>query len=505
MKKNIILPALVALVVSALTFGGLQYFKGEKPATIKIEHVDSTPSSRVLYTIDEDGSFKPMDFTKVAEQVTDAVVHITSTATSNLSQNPGYQDQQLPDLFERFFGPDPYRQQRPNRPRGQNPRARIGTGSGVIINENGYIVTNNHVIDNADDIEVTLHDNRTLKATIIGTDPTTDLALLQIQEKGLPHIPFGNSDQIKVGEWVLAVGNPFNLNSTVTAGIVSAKGRSINILRDQYAIESFIQTDAAINPGNSGGALVRMDGSLVGVNTAIASPTGAYSGYGFAVPSKIVQKVVADLMEYGTVQRGYLGAMIRGVNAALVKEKDLAVNSGVYLEKINESSAADEAGLQEGDVVTAINDKPIITNADLLGIIAGYRPGESVQVLVNRFGSEKTFQVTLKNKEGNTRLIEKQSIALSKQLGAELETLDVSSSEKLNIRGGVKVVRLLPGNLRKSTDMKTGFIITKVDNKSVTNVEELKKILSKKKGGILIEGIYEDSGEKHYYALGLNL
>lgn len=492
------LSALVALIVSALTIGGFNYLQENNEKTIQIEHVNSTPASSVLYAKDKDGDFIPMDFTRVAEQVTDAVVHIKSTSTEP-AQNPYAQGQQIPDIFERFFGPSP--QQPQQRPR--NPRANVGTGSGVIINKDGYIVTNNHVIDNADDIEVTLYDNRTFKATVIGTDPTTDLALIQIREKELPHIPFANSDNIKVGEWVVAVGNPFNLNSTVTAGIVSAKGRSINILREQYAIESFIQTDAAINPGNSGGALVRLDGSLVGVNTAIASPTGAYSGYGFAVPSNIVQKVVGDLLEYGTVQRGYLGAMIRGVDASLVKEKDLSVNVGVYLDKITENSAADQAGLKEGDVVVAINDNKIKTNADLLGVIAGYRPGETIAITVNRDGSEKTYDVTLKNKEGNTELVAKESVALSQKLGAELQTLASDTAKELNLDGGVKVVKLLPGKLRKFTDMRPGFIITKVDGQVITSIEDLERVIANKTGGVMVEGRYEDDSETYYYAFGL--
>ncbi|MEM1119118.1 MAG: Do family serine endopeptidase [Bacteroidota bacterium] len=500
MKKQIILSALVAFLVSALTFGGFQYFQ-DNNQKIQIEHVNTTPASSVLYAKDTDGDFVPMDFTKVAEQTTDAVVHIKSTATQSNTQNPYAQRQQAPDIFERFFGPEGFGQQSPQRQR--SPQARVGTGSGVIINEDGYIVTNNHVIDNADDIEVTLYDNRTFKAKVIGVDPTTDLALIQIKEKGLPYVPFADSDNIKVGEWVVAVGNPFNLNSTVTAGIVSAKGRSINILREQYAIESFIQTDAAINPGNSGGALVRLDGSLVGINTAIASPTGAYSGYGFAVPSNIVQKVVGDLLEYGTVQRGYLGAMIRGVDANLVKEKELSVNTGVYLDKITEASAADEAGLRAGDVVVAINGNVVKTNADLLGNIAGFRPGETIDITVNRSGSEKTFAVTLKNKEGNTELLAKESLALSQKLGATLQTLEAETAEKLDLAGGVRVTKIVPGTLRKSTNMQDGFIITSVDGQRVRSVEELEQILGNKKGGVMVEGRYEDSPETFYYAFGI--
>jgi serine protease Do len=308
MKKNLMLSGIIALVVSLATIGVFTLVTRDAK-TVKIEHITGTPSKSALFTLDENNEVVPLDFTGTAEKVIDGVVHIKSTQVYAKSGKQPFRQRDYSnpfrdffgDEFEQFFGPFQFQDpgQRPN-----GPQTRVGSGSGVIISTDGYIVTNNHVIANADDIEVTLHDNRTYKATIIGTDPTTDLALIQIKEKGLTSIPFTNSDEVKVGEWVLAVGNPFSLNSTITAGIVSAKGRNINILREQYAVEDFIQTDAAINPGNSGGALVNLEGALVGINTAIASPTGTYSGYGFAVPTNIVQKVVEDLINFGTVQRG---------------------------------------------------------------------------------------------------------------------------------------------------------------------------------------------------------
>ncbi|MCB0551151.1 MAG: Do family serine endopeptidase, partial [Phaeodactylibacter sp.] len=384
------------------------------------------------------------------------------------------------------------------------PEVRVGTGSGVIINEGGYIVTNNHVVADADDLEVTLHDNRTFKAAVIGTDPTTDLALLQIKAEGLPALPLVNSDEVKVGEWVLAVGNPMGLNSTVTAGIVSAKGRNINILREQFAVESFIQTDAAINPGNSGGALVNLEGGLVGINTAIASPTGAYAGYGFAVPANIVNKVVEDLLQYGVVQRGVLGVMIRSVDGSLAKEKGLDVTRGAYVDSLLENSAAAAAGLQPGDVVVEVEGKTIQSSPELQEMIARYRPGDKVSLKVDRKGKTKAFEVVLNNRQGSTALVEKpkQKDALA-MLGAEFETLSSDAARKLDIEGGVKVTRLSSGKLRKYTDMREGFIITKADGLPVRNVDELAKALEGKSGGVMLEGIYEDVPGVRYYAFGM--
>ena len=341
MKKTILFSGIFALVVTSTTLGLFTWFQTSNSKTIKIEHITSPHAAKAVFTLDENGETVPLDFTRVAEKVMDAVVHIKSTQAFPANSDR-YRQEQLPNPFEDFFRNDPFRDFFGPRYYEQNPQnkerppVRIGQGSGVIISEGGYIVTNNHVVANADDLEVTLHDNRTYKATIIGSDPTTDLALLQIKEKNLSSIPFVNSDDVKVGEWVMAVGNPFNLTSTVTAGIVSAKGRNINILREQYAVESFIQTDAAINPGNSGGALVNLQGGLIGINTAIASPTGAYSGYGFAVPANIVTKVVDDLMKYGVVQRGVLGVMIRTVDGNLKKDKDLEVTEGAYVDSLME-------------------------------------------------------------------------------------------------------------------------------------------------------------------------
>ena len=502
-NKNYLFSGLIALIVSVLSFTAFSYFN-KNANTIQIQHIDSSPSKGAVYTIDENGEVVPLDFTATAENVIDGVVHIKSTQISSNS----FRNQTAPnpfreffgDEFEQFFGPQ-FKFESPNDR--QSP-IRVGTGSGVVISDEGYIVTNNHVIADADDIEVTLHDNRTFKATVIGTDPSTDLALLRIKADDLVVLPFVNSDEVKVGEWVMAVGNPFSLTSTVTAGIVSAKGRNINILKEQYAVENFIQTDAAINPGNSGGALVNLNGGLIGINTAIASPTGSYSGYGFAVPANIVSKVVEDLIQYGMVQRGVLGIMIRTVDGNFAKEKNLDLTQGIYVDSLMANSAAGKAGVKSGDIITKVNGKIVNTSPELQGVIARYRPGEEVTLTVNRKGKIKTFDVILNNRNGNTKLAAKDTRDIIKILGAELEDVDKKLAKKLGIDGGIKVKKLYAGKLRKSTQMREGFIITKVDGQKVSSVDEMVEILDNKKGGVMLEGVYEDLPGEYYYAFGLN-
>lgn len=498
MKSNTLKTVLIAFSVSAMTFVGFQYLQPQSSNenTIKVEHVSQPAAKEVLYTKDTNGDFAPLDFTVTAEHINDAVVHIKSTQLSlQGGQNPYAGRGGQEDLFRQFFG---YPRQAPRESQPQ-----VGTGSGVIISNDGYIVTNNHVIDSADDIEVTLHDNRSYKASLIGTDPTTDLALLKIEETALPKVEFANSDDVRVGEWVLAVGNPFNLNSTVTAGIVSAKGRSINIVKEQNAIESFIQTDAAINPGNSGGALVNLKGKLVGINTAIASPTGSYSGYGFAVPANIVNKVINDLRDYGVTQRGYIGVRIRNVDGSLVEEKDLKVNSGVYVDSVTEDGSAAAAGIEAGDVIIGLEDAEITNNPDLLEAIAQRRPGDKVNITIDRNGAKRVFNVVLNNREGNTKILKKEASKMLAVLGAEFEDIDADTAEKLGVNGGVKVTALKAGKLKKQTNMQEGFIITKVDGKSISSIEAFEKYLDRKKGGVMLEGVYEDYPGSYYYAFGM--
>jgi serine protease Do len=480
---------MAAVLGSVITVGSYKWLD-EDNNKVKIEYAASLPTAKVAYKVDENGKAVPLDFTAAAEKVMPAVVHIRST-----QDGPRMSESQEYDPFRDFFGQRFPQQQGPSQ----------SAGSGVIINENGYIVTNNHVVGEADEIEVSLLDNRTYKAEVVGTDPDTDLALIKIEEKGLPYLSFVDSDKAKVGEWVLAVGNPFNLNSTVTAGIISAKGRSINILggrnseQGNTAIESFIQTDAAINPGNSGGALVDLQGGLLGINTAIASPTGSYSGYGFAVPSDIVSKIVEDLLQYGMVQRGWLGVSIQSVNSQLMKEKELEVREGAYVSGFASSSSAKEAGLKEGDVVTKIDNTPIRSNTALIEYIGRHRPGDKLEVTVNRKGKEMIFPITLKSREGKVGVIKAEDRSGFAALGMELEDVDAKVLKNLDIEGGVKVKELGNGKLARYTDIREGFIITRINEVPVKSVKDFNEIMKKKKAGelVILTGRYENSPREY--------
>ncbi|MBS1977083.1 MAG: Do family serine endopeptidase [Bacteroidetes bacterium] len=489
---------LAAVLGSVITIATTRWWN---PASegVKIQHINSVPTAQVGYRLNENGEAVALDFTGTAEKVTKAVVNIRSTSEGPaVSRNPN----QDADPFQFFFGPN-QRQRGPVQ----------SSGSGVIINKDGYIVTNNHVVQNADVVDVTLTDNRTFKAEVIGTDPDTDLALIKINQKDLPFLSFVNSDQCKVGQWVLAVGNPFNLNSTVTAGIISAKGRSIGIINRENssgeqgnvttAIESFIQTDAAINPGNSGGALVDLDGGLVGINTAIASPTGAYSGYGFAIPANIVSKITEDLLAYGTVQRGWLGVQVRSVDSELSKEKGLSVSDGAYISEFAEKSSAKEAGLMAGDVVVKLDETPIKSSTALIEFIGQKRPGDKVKVLVNRDGKELTFTVTLKTRDGKVGTIAREEPNSVSSLGLQIEDADPKMLKKLDIPTGVYVKSVGNGRIARYTDMRDGFIITRVDDKAVKTAKEVNDILKSKKPGDLVtfSGVYEDFPREYIYAI----
>lgn len=432
-----------------------------------------------------------VDFTNAAEATVNGVVHV-KTKYTNSAVGYGFDP-----IMEYFFGmPSP---QPKNAPA-------IAAGSGVIISADGYIVTNNHVIEKAEQIEVTLNDNRSYDAKLIGRDPSTDLALLKIEGADLPYVPYGNSEKVKTGEWVLAVGNPFNLTSTVTAGIVSAKGRNINILNQDpenngAAIESFIQTDAAVNPGNSGGALVNTKGELIGINAAIKSNTGSYAGYSFAIPVDIVKKVVDDLLEFGMVQRAFIGVSIRNVDAALAKEEGLDELKGVYIAGLTEDGAAGEAGIKQGDVIHKINNHPIKDIPELQEQVGKYRPGDRIIVSIKRKGEEKDLAVVLKNKYGKAEIVKKNEAEVASALGAVIEPVDAMELKKLRITNGVKVTKLTSGKL-KSSGIKEGFIITAVDNKKINNYDDLVNVLNGKKGGVLIEGVYSN-GMRAYYGFGM--
>ncbi len=373
------------------------------------------------------------------------------------------------------------------------------SGSGVIVSDDGFIVTNNHVIDGADELKVTLHNNQKFNAKVIGTDKSTDLALIKIDATGLDFLKYGDSDQIMIGEWVLAVGNPFNLNSTVTAGIVSAKARNIGILADQsrLEIESFIQTDAAVNPGNSGGALVDLNGELVGINTAIATQTGSYAGYSFAVPVTLVRKVMDDLLEFGVVQRGLLGINI--VDVALVsKRKNLDVVNGVYVSIVNSNTAAEEAGIESGDIIVGINDHEVLNVSELQELVARNRPGDNVKVTYLRNGKKHDVVATLRNYVGDTEIIVKSKDAVLE--GATFENITNRDAYRYGINGGVKITSIESGRWEE-TGIKEDFIITEIDKIRIGNINDLKRILSNKVGEkIVIRGI-ETNGDKSFYSM----
>ncbi len=491
---------LAAMLGSVITIVATQWLVKDQQSGVKIEHITGAPASQVAYTVNDLGQVVPLDFTGTAEKVTKAVVHIRSIQEKSARGNS-----QIPEAFRPFF----------EGPESQGPSQ--STGSGVIINKDGYIVTNNHVVDNADMVRVTLHDNREVNAEVIGTDPDTDLAVIKINEKDLPYLSFVNSDDSKVGQWVLAVGNPFNLNSTVTAGIISAKGRNINIINSgnsgangqpapNTAIESFIQTDAAINPGNSGGALVDINGGLLGINTAIASPTGSYSGYGFAVPSNIVSKITEDLISFGTVQRGWLGIEIRNVTSDLVKENDLGVNEGAFVAGFGDASdksAAKAAGIKEGDVVVKLDGTEIKTSSALIEYVGRKRPGDKIEVAVNRQGKMVVIPVILKSREGKTTAVKRDDKSELASLGWELEEVDAKTLKRMEITGGVKVSALTNGKVKRYTDIREGFIITHIDDAVIKSVKEVDEILKKKKAGdlITIAGVYEDYPREYIFAL----
>ncbi len=414
-----------------------------------------------------------VDFTKAAEKSVNAVVHIKTVM--------GVKTQ----TYDDFFGP--FRDYFYGYPK---QSAIIAFGSGVVISPDGYIVTNNHVVEGADEITVTFNDKREMKAKIIGTAPSTDLALIKVDATDLPYLTYGNSDDLKVGEWVLAVGNPFNLTSTVTAGIVSAKARNINILGDRSSIESFIQTDAAVNRGNSGGALVNTKGELVGINAAIASHTGVYEGYSFAIPVNIVRKVVDDLMKYGEIQRAYLGVQIRDIDASFARENGLPEVGGVYIAHVIDGGGADEAGIKEGDVITAINDTPINTISELTGTIGQYSPGDVVKVTVHRDGKEKVFRVTLKNKNGTTKLVHLGNEFFNDALNVTLRTAKTEELTDAGVDNGLMVTAVRDGILKRGGIVK-GFIITQVNGVNVKNEDDLNNALGRSQNRVVrLKGVY---------------
>ncbi|MDP2721493.1 MAG: Do family serine endopeptidase [Bacteroidales bacterium] len=422
------------------------------------------------------------DFRKAAVKSLDAVVHIK---TEILTDNSAYND---------FFGPfKDYFNQHPHR-----QKAYTAFGSGVIISSDGYIVTNNHVVEGADKVSVKFNDGHEAKAKIVGVDPSTDLALVKVDMNNLPSLAYGDSDALQVGDWVLAVGNPFNLNSTVTAGIVSAKARNINILGSRSAIESFIQTDAVVNRGNSGGALVNTEGELVGINAAIASHTGVYEGYSFAIPVNIVSKVVDDLMEYGEIQRAYIGVQIQDVDAELAENLGLKEVKGVYINGVVENSGASDAGLQKGDIILSIDNRPTNTTSALMGTIAQYSPGTKIEVRINRDNELKTVKVVLKNQNGTTAIVRAGDSFFNEMLAAELQPVNHDETANLQIPGGLKVVRMDDGILKQG-GINKGLILYEINGVKVKNQQNLEEALHSSRNNIIVlKGVYPNGSRISY-------
>ncbi len=424
---------------------------------------------------------KGLNFVMAAKLVTPGVVYIRSVvkgSESSSDNNP--LEQMFPDFFNQH--PQEYRQQ-------------LAAGSGVIISPDGYIATNYHVVENAEKLEVTLNDNRRYTPKIIGTDPNTDLALLKIDETNLPYVRFGNSDNLQIGEWVLAIGNPFELTSTVTAGIVSAKFRNLDLLHRERGVESFIQTDAAVNPGNSGGALINLKGELVGINTAIATPTGTYAGYSFAVPVSLVQKVMDDLLKFGTVQRAYLGIHILNVNADFAEQHNIKEHSGVFVADVSSGSSAEDAGLKAGDIITYLDDKPIENTSELQETVARKHPGDKIKVTFIRDDKEMTVQVTLKNITGDFSVVKKAS---TREIdGALFAKASDDLLQKLNLKGGVQL-KEIRSKIWRDAGVKEDFIITYIDKKPINDLDDLSTALTGKNGRFFIEGVYPDGQESYY-------
>ncbi len=478
----------MAALGGAVSLGAYKYLEVNEEQSL--ENTESTNTQ--LVNLISSNPENAIDYVTAAEMTVNGVVHVKTEGTIEYKQRAF-------DPFRHFFYGNGNIEKEYSQPI-------KGAGSGVIISEDGYLVTNNHVIENADKIKVTLNNKKSYNAELVGSDPATDLAVLKIEEDGLPHLDFGNSDDLHIGEWVLAVGNPFNLTSTVTAGIVSAKGRDINILsNDPYtglsSIESFIQTDAAVNPGNSGGALVNTKGELIGINAAIKSNTGSFAGYSFAIPANIAKKVVGDLIEYGSVQRAFIGINIRDIDEELANELEINDLNGVYVSGLSPNGSAKDAGIKEGDIVKKVEGFEIRNVNELQAKIGEFRPGDKINVTLKRDGQFLSKTVTLKNLEGSTSILVDDHLDLLKSLGAKFADLSDEEKEKLGIDNGVKVEELFPGKLR-TTGMSDGFVITSIDNQPIKDREDLLNTLQEKQGGILIQGLYE-KGRMVYYGLGM--
>jgi Do/DeqQ family serine protease len=485
------------LVVAATSVGSVWGYSQYQQKQSDTSRIESNLFKPVSYTGDPAADGPAVDFEKAATKAVPAVVHIKTLTKAKQTTSRDMEDNPFRDFFGDGFG-DLF------GGRGNmQPQVQRASGSGVIVSADGYIVTNNHVVDGADEFTVTLSNNKTYKGKLIGKDPSSDLAVVKIDASNLSFMNFANSDDVHLGQWVLAIGYPLNLDATVTSGIVSAKSRSlgINSRQSKAPLEAFIQTDAAINPGNSGGALVNLDGDLIGINSAIASPTGSYAGYGYAIPSNMVKKIAADIIKYGSAKRAYLGVMY---GSDQMSDEDRAKNNikdgdGVYVMDVAKNSAAEEAGIQKGDFISGINGAPIATGTQLIEKIAIMRPGDKVNITYRHNGVEKNATATLKGESGTYASIKEQAVD---QLGASFENLDSQKASRLGIAGGVVIKNLQQGVLTDQTRIKEGFIITKINNQRVSSVDGLKQALANAGSSAIISGIYPDHPEREYrYAL----
>ncbi len=494
---------LVVLVSAGSAIGSVwAYNKFSHTKTAFVQTQNGLPVNYAGFTEGSGSPAEIIDFTKAASAAVPAVVHIkTKIPAKKVSNNLGNQRNMMnDDFFDQFFnfGPQVIPEQR-------------ASGSGVIISEDGYIVTNNHVISDGDagiapEITVTLSNKKVYKARVVGNDPSYDLAVLKIDGNGFPFMLYGNSDEVKLGQWVLAVGYPLSLEATVTAGIVSAKGRTIGINSRQSntPVESFIQTDAAVNQGNSGGALINTGGQLIGINSAILAPNGTYAGYSFAIPVTLVKKVVNDIIQYGNVQRGYLGVTYPTQELSEEQLKQFGFKdgvNGVYVSGVAPGGGAEAAGLKRGDIITKVNDMEVASGLEMSSIIGNYKPGDKITISYLRKGSEANTTVTLKKTPGNYDEVVKANV--TEQLGAELETVDGKTADKFNIEGGVSVKKIIDGGAISKTRMQKDFIITNVNDMPVKSIDELAKALSAAGGNVRLEGIYP--GYEGTYAYPLNL
>ena len=481
-------PGAVAAAVGGVTAWTVTRNTEQQIAYIERE-VERTPQLGAQFTAYEQGKYP--DLTYAAENAVKAVVNIEAVQEVAVRRPQGW------DPFLEFFGlPQGYGEGRPE------VRERKAGGSGVIISEDGYIVTNNHVVDEATKLRVTLNDGRSFEATLVGKDPATDVALIKIEAEGLPTLAFGSSDALRLGEWVLAIGSPFDLRQTITAGIVSAKARTLGVIPSEFRIESFIQTDAAVNPGNSGGALVNTHGELVGINTVIKSSTGSYIGYSFAVPETIVKKVVTDLKEFGVVQRALLGITYRAIDQEFIdsmgKELSITEPGGIYVASVVEGGAASEAGIRKGDIITHIDGVKIVDGSTLQEQIGRHRPNDRVKISAKREGAVKHFEATLRNVSGKTELLTRESVDVVEVLGAKFVDASEELCRKLEIRGGVQVASLKESGFLARARVKRGFVITHINDQAVYTVADLRKITDKVRS---VDGIYPDGRAASYVAV----